>query len=264
MRIKKIFLLISLLAVGYISCEELLPTTDQTVAGLKEALNLGIKNAVVEVSKPGGYLNDVIKINLPEGAQSTFAVINALRSKNNLIIDMALDQLNIDVDLENTLTILINSAAEDAAPKSVNVFVSAITGMTISDGKSILFGENDAATQYLKTNTYTQLQTAFNPTITKSLETISIAGVTPVEAWDKVATLNNKLFNLINTVSVASSALNSLGISLKPMETNLSDYVTGKALDGLFVKVAGEESKIRTDVNARTSDLLRKVFGQLD
>ena len=262
MKIKKIFLLISLLAISYTSCDEIpFPTTDQTVAGLKEALNVGIKNAVVEVSQPGGYLNDVIKINLPEGAQSTFAVINALQS--NPLTGALLSSLDIQPDLQNTLTVLINSAAEDAAPKSVDVFVSAIKNMTISDGKSILFGADDAATQYLKRSTYTQLQAAFEPTITKSLETVKIAGVTPVQAWEKVATLNNKLFTIVNN-PIASAALNSVGISLKPIEPNLSDYVTGKALDGLFVKVAVEEFKIRTEVSARTSDLLRRVFGQLD
>ena len=265
MKIKKVFLTIALLSVSFISCEDLIPTADQTVAGLKEALNVGIKKTVVEVSKPGGYLlNDIIKINLPEDAQSIFTVINALRSQNNFAVNAALAALNIDVNLENTLTVLINGAAEDAAPKSVDVFVSAITGMTISDGKSILFGANDAATQYLKKSTYTQLQSAFEPTITSTLKTFKIAGTTPVQAWEKVATLNNQISNLINTVPGASTILNSVGVSLKPMETNLSDYVTGKALDGLFVKVAGEELKIRKDVSARTSDLLKKVFGELD
>jgi len=247
----------------FFSCDIFSRLSDsEIVSGLKEALNVGIKNTVVEVSKPGGYLYDkIIKINLPEGAKSTFDVINALQK--NPLTSVLLSALNIEANLENTLTVLINSAAEDAAPKSVNVFVNAITGMTISDGKSILFGDDDAATQYLKKSTYTQLQEAFNPTITNSLNTVKIAGTTPVQAWAKVATLNNQLFSIVSN-PLAAPVLEAAGISLKPIEPDLSDYVTGKALDGLFVKVAGEELKIRKDVSARTSDLLKKVFGQLD
>ena len=235
---------------------------DRIVKALKEALTVGINNGVDMVSAPGGYLNDVIKINLPEGAQSTFAVIEALQG--NMLTNALLTSLNIQPNLENTLTVLINSAAEDAAPKSASVFTSAITSMSIGDGKAILFGADNAATEYLERNTYTQLQNAFEPSITASLNTVDIAGTTPIQAWNTVANINNDLSNLINSNSVVYNALNLAGISLKPMETNLSNYVTGKALDGLFIKVADEEFKIRTDVEARISPLLREVFGQLD
>ncbi len=146
----------------------------------------------------------------------------------------------------------------------MDIFAAAITNMSISNGKNILFGADNAATEYLEINTYTQLQGAFEPTITASLSTVSVAGTTPVEAWSKAASINNGLSDLINKSSIVSTALSSLGLSLKPMEASLSDYVTGKALDGLFVKVAEEELKIRTDVSARKSDLLREVFGELD
>ncbi len=243
--------------------EDLLNGDNQTVKALKQALNIGIEKAVTSVSQPGGYLNDAIKINLPEGAQSTFNIINALQS--NPITSGLLSSLDIEPDLENTLTVLINSAAEDAAaPEAVNVFANAITNMDIADGKAILFGSDNAATEYLEKNTYTQLQSAFNPSITASLNTVKIAGATPVQVWEKVANVNNRLSDIINSSKLASSVLSTLKLSLSPMETNLSNYVTGKALDGLFTKVAGEELKIRTDASARITPLLEDVFGELD
>ena len=141
--------------------EDLFNGDNQTVKALKEALNIGFKKAVDSAGQPGGYLNSAIKINLPEGAQSTFAVINALQS--NPITSSLLSSLKIEPNLENTLTTLVNSAAEDAAPKAIDVFSSAVTNMKISDGKSILLGADNAATQYLEDNTYTQLQSAFEP-----------------------------------------------------------------------------------------------------
>ena len=235
---------------------------DKTVEGLKAALTVGIENSVDKVRQPGGYLNDIIKINLPEGAQSTFAVINALQG--NPVTNALLSSLNIQPNLENTLTVLINSAAEDAAPKSVDIFTKAIKNMTIEDGKTILFGTDHAATEYLERETYTQLQGAFEPSITASLNTVNIAGTTPVQAWQAVANINNSLSDLIDSNPLVSGALSLAKISLKPMEPNLSNYVTGKALDGLFIKVADEELKIRTDVDFRVTPLLREIFGQLD
>ncbi len=129
MRTKKIFLFILLAAFGLISCEEGSNwTTDKTVDALKQALEIGAEKAVDIVSKPDGYLNSDIHIALPDDAQKAFDVISFLNKSG---FGSVLSKVGIDADLESTLTTLINRAAEDAAPQAVNVFTSAITGMTI-------------------------------------------------------------------------------------------------------------------------------------
>ncbi len=259
---KKIFLFVLLTAFGLVSCEEGENWNDlQTVAGLKQALEIGTSRAVDIVSQPGGYLDSDIHIDLPEDAQKTFQAVKAINDSNNFAAKLLLSVLNIDVNLEKTLTTLINSAAEDAAPQAVNVFVSTITSMTITDGTKILWGADNAATQYLQDHTYTQLQAAFKPSITSSLETVSVAGYTPNSAWSALVGINNYIAdNAILSLLVSQVT----GIDFNAMEPNLANYVTGKALDGLFTKVAVQELDIRTNVAARTTTLLQNVFGKLD
>ena len=144
--------------------------------------------------------------------------------------------------------------------------------MSVQDGEAILFGGSGAATTYLKDNTYTGLQSAFHGPITNSMNNVNIAGMTATNAWSKFATANNKLAKFINdyksSISLASSvipanamtAINNVG----EVNTDISDYVTGKALDGLFLRVSQKEDDIRTNAAARTSDLLKRVFGRLD
>jgi hypothetical protein len=249
----------------------------ETVTGLKSALKVGIDTAAHDLSQKDGYLADAaVKIGVPDEAATTFKAINYL-SKNPLCkAALTAAGSNIDGTFEETLVTLFNRAAEDAAPKSVDVFVSAINKMSISDGETILFGANNAATTYLKTNTYTGLQAAFNPSITASLNTVKVANYTPISAWKEFATYNNKLADYITTYVTGNSLTawtwsSALGDSkyntvaaVKTVNTNLPDYVTGKALDGLFVKVAGKELDIRTNANARINDVLKKVFGRLD
>ncbi len=251
---------ISVICLG---CTE--TTSDNTVAGLKEALTIGVGTAVTSLSTPGGYLNDqAVKILLPEEAQNTFTSISKIQ--NSPLGATILANIGIPDAFENTIVTLINSAAEDAAPQAKDVFVGAITGMTVTDGQSILFGANNAATSYLESKTYTGLQAAFEPSITKSLtsEEITVAGYNPMSAWNKLAETNNTIADKVNGNLLTKMAVQALGVSINPMETNLSNYVTGKALDGLFTKVADQETLIRTDINSRTTDLLRDVFGRLD
>jgi len=261
---KKAILFTILFSLSFVSCDDGfdLFSNNRTVAALKEALIFGSENSVSTI-RSVGYLNDdLIKIALPQEAQNAFKVINAL--EGNVLTKFLLDALNIEPNLESTLVELINGAATDAVPAAAGVFKNAITGMTISDGKNILFGADNAATQYLHDNTYTQLQDAFEPTITNSLNTVSIGNFTPNTAWARLSNINNSMSNIINNSTIASTLLNSQGISVAPLPESLSDYVTGKALDGLFTKVAGEELKIRTNPAARTTDLLKEIFGQLD
>ncbi len=249
------------IAIFCLGCTE--TTNDNTVAGLKEALTVGVNSAVTSLSIPGGYLNDqAVKILLPEEAQNVFKVYNAINSYP--FAGYLLSQVGMPANFETTLVTLINTAAEDAAPQATNIFVGAITGITIMDGQSILFGADNAATTYLHDKTYGRLQTTFEPSITASLNTVTVGSYTPVSAWEKLAGINNSLVNIVNGNALAQTALLFAGVQINTMETNLSNYVTGKALNGLFTKIADQEFKIRTDINARTSDLLRDVFGRLD
>jgi hypothetical protein len=118
----------------------------------------------------------------------------------------------------------------------------------------ILFGKENAATEYLRQNTYSQLKAAFAPKVKVSLGKPLVANVSTTDTWNTLSSGYN---------SVAKSPVGTVA-GLKPVNVNLENYVTEKALDALFVKVAAEEKAIRTNPVARVTDLLKKVFGQLD
>ena len=127
-----------------------------------------------------------------------------------------------------------------------------ITQMTIQDGFTILKGENNAATQYLKTNTYQQLYRLYQPKLQTSLDKKLIAGISTNESWETLTSQWNKL---------AGSLAGQIA-GFNKVEVELDSYLTNKALDGLFLKLAQEEAKIRTDPMARVTDILRRVFGK--
>jgi hypothetical protein len=251
-------------------------TEDSEVAtGLKSALSVGIDTAATKLHRKGGYLNDAaVKIGMPEEAATAFSAVQTL-SKNETFSTI-LNATNSSIPDENTFIELFNGAAEDAAPKSVSIFKSAITKMTIGDAESILFGEDNAATTYLHNNTSTQLQSAFHDPVTNSLNSVKMAGVTTTSAWSKFAEYNNKLAKVIGdkkikagltvakSAGVISSSQYTSVQAVQEVNTDLSDYITGRALDGLFTKVADQEYQIRTNVDARVNDVLKKVFGRLD
>lgn len=243
--------------------------------GLKSALQVGIKTAAENLAKQDGFLGDVaVRIGLPAEAATTFSAVQSL--SNNAMINNVLNATGVSIPDSNTIITLFNRAAENAAPKSIDVFVDAITAMSIGDAKNILFGADNAATEYLKTNTFTKLQGAFEPSITNSLNTIQVANTTPTAAWSVFADYNNKLVEMLDNKNVLSviEMVRKLGLIkdeymdvLKTVNTvnpNLSDYITGKALDGLFLKVSDKENDIRHNASARVNDVLKNVFGMLD
>jgi hypothetical protein len=249
---KKFFIVLTALMIPlFYSCEEAedfiedLGLTDaEIVAGLKQALTIGSDTAVNIVSKVDGYYKDeVIKILLPPEAD---IIVDNLDSP--ILQGLGLDQM-----VEN-LIFKINRAAEDAAKDATPIFWDAITGMSISDGWDILHGEDTAATHYLRENTYGSLYNLFSPKMQNSLEKDLVAGVSAQETWNSLTSTYN---------NIAESPLGQLA-GLTPVNTNLGEWVTGKALNGLFVKVADEEVKIRHDISHRVTDLLRRVFGSLD
>ncbi|HEX8268619.1 MAG TPA: DUF4197 domain-containing protein [Flavobacterium sp.] len=195
-------------------------------AGLKEALNKGIDEEVTKLTKTDGfYKNAAVKILLPEELQK---------------VDKTLRNLGMGSLADEGLKVL-NRAAEDAVKEATPIFVDAVKRMTFTDAKNILMGNDTSATLYLQNSTSTALYTKFNPVVKTSLGKVGA---------DKVWA------NII-------SKYNSIPAVTK-VNPDLSDYVTDKAMEGVFKMVAVEEKDIRNNLAARTSDLLKRVFALQD
>ncbi|TNE77770.1 MAG: DUF4197 domain-containing protein [Bacteroidetes bacterium] len=204
-------------------------TNAEVISGLKEALNVGIKNSVDITSVTDGFLgNPEIRLPFPE---------DAIKVKQK-----ALDW-GLDGQVEKFETTL-NRAAEEACKEALPIFKDAILKMSISDGFAILNGGNGAATKYLKDNTTTALKQAFRPKVDAAISTVKLT-----DYWEPIITKYNSAMTFTG------------GEKLNP---DLNEYVTDKAIIGLFHMVEKEENKIRLDPMARVSDILQKVFGSLD
>ena len=200
------------------------PDNSTIISGLKEALSIGTKNAVEQVSRVDGYFaNEMIKIIIPEKIQKVATVLKKVGF-----------QKQVD-DFELSM----NRAAEKAAPQAVNYFVGAIKEMSFEDAKEILHGGDTAATEFFKSKTHDKIYTAFEPIVSSSMNEV---GVT--KAYKSMM-----------------GKYESLPF-VKKESVDLDHYVTNKALDGLYYMVAEEEKKIRTDPAARVTDLLKTVFGR--
>ena len=198
-------------------------SNDDIIKGLKEALTVGTTNSTGKASKfDGFYKNNLIKIPFPPEAAQVKSTVENLGMKPQV----------------DKFVMTLNRAAEEAAKEAKPIFVNAITSITIQDGMTILKGNNDAATQYLKGKTQAQLNAAFSPIVKKA-----IAKVELTKYWNPIVKQYNKV-PFVNKVN-----------------PDLEKYVTDKALEGLFKLVAEEETKIRKDPAARVSEILRRVFG---
>ncbi len=198
-------------------------SNDDIIKGLKEALSVGTTNSTGKASKfDGFYKNNLIKIPFPPEAAQVKSTVENLGMKPQV----------------DKFVMTLNRAAEEAAKEAKPIFVNAITSITIQDGMTILKGNNDAATQYLKGKTQAQLNAAFSPIVKKA-----IAKVELTKYWNPIVKQYNKV-PFVNKVN-----------------PDLEKYVTDKALEGLFKLVAEEETKIRKDPAARVSEILRRVFG---
>lgn len=248
---RKQVLIVALLVIFVISCDntdEIIDliqnqtlTEAEVAEGLKSALTVGTDTAVSIVTAVNGfYMDELIKIYLPPEAQ--IIVENA---NNPILAAIGIPELIDEMVLK------MNRAAEDAATEATPIFVEAITTMTILDAFEILNGSDTSATHYLREKTYTNLQTAFQPKIAISLEKPLVGGISASETWSSLSGLYN---------DVANSIAGQLA-GLTPVNAELDEYVTRKALDGLFIKVGDEEKSIRTDPIARVNDILKKVFG---
>ncbi len=205
-------------------------TNSEVIAGLKEALTIGIQNGANLASMTDGFWkNDMIKLPFPQ---------DAIKMKEKAI----------EWGLQNKVTeieMTLNRAAEEASKKAAPIFIDAIKGMSIGDGFSILNGSDSAATMYLKDKTTSQLVSAFTPVVKNAIETVKLTSY-----WEPVATRYNQ---------AAALPINKW----EPINPDLNEYVTTKGIDGLFFMVKQEEKKIRKDPAAQVTDLLAKVFGSV-
>lgn len=195
------------------------------VKGLKEALSQGATSAVGKLGKENGfYGNDKIKIPLPPALQKGERVMRTMGQGKTV----------------DELLLTMNRAAESATPEAKKLLLDAIKKMSVQDAKNILTGGNDAATQYFRKTTEPQLHDKFLPIVSKS---VSRLGVT--DKYNNVAGKASKL-----------------GL-LDEKQANMQEYVTQKALDGLFLMIAEEEQAIRQNPVQRTGYWVKKVFGAM-
>lgn len=195
-------------------------------SGLKEALNKGITQQVSKLTAEDGfYKNEAVKILMPEELQK---------------VDATLRKIGLSSLADEGIKVM-NRAAEDAVKEATPIFVSAVKNMSFTDAKNILLGSENAATSYLQNSTTSSLYGKFNPVIKSSFEKVGADVI-----WTKI-------INKYNTIPL-----------VRKVNPDLTDYTTNQALAGVFKMIAVEEKDIRTNINARTSPLLKKVFAMQD
>ena len=198
-------------------------SSEEMIAGLKEALNTASALAVNSLGEQGGFLdNPTVRIPMPEELSW---------------IEKGLRQAG-QQDMADEFVITMNRAAEQAVPLALDQFQSAIANLTVKDAEGILYGSEDAATKYFRKHSESTLRDEFLPIVQ---QTTSSAGVT-------------------STYQDIMQKVGSFSSFLQPELVDLDQYVTDEALDGLFAVVAQEEKRIRDDPVARSSELLKKVF----
>lgn len=210
----------------------------EIIAGLKQALVVGTDSSVAELSGLNGYLKDeAVKILLPPEAD---------------IITKNLSKLPGGQDLVDKVITSINHAASDAAKEAAPILVNSIKTMSIQDAAGILTGGNYAATDYLRRTNYDDLLALYQPKIEGSLDKKIVGNYSAQQSWDEMTGKWNQ---------VAGSFVGQLA-DLEAVETDLSTYLTKRALDGLFLKIGETEENIRQDPAARVTDLLKRVFAR--
>jgi hypothetical protein len=198
-------------------------TTGEVAQGLKEALIKGISKGADLVSQTDGYFkNPEIKIPFPPEVKK---------------VEDRLRQLGLGNEVDK-FVMTLNHGAEDAAKEAKPIFIEAIRAMTIEDAWSILRGEQDAATQYLKRTTSNLLKEKFKPVIQTSLDKVNAT-----KYYGDIVTRYNQI------------------PFVQKVNPDLDDYATDKAIEGLFLMIAKEEKNIRENPVARTTELLKRVFG---
>jgi hypothetical protein len=200
-------------------------SNEEASSGLKEALTQGVSKAVSTLGAADGFFgNKEVKIPLPKSLQKI--------EKGMKLMGMGKQS--------DELVLKMNRAAEAAVPEAKALLVSSIKQMTLADAKAILTGPQDAATQYFKKTTSTQMSQKFLPIVQKATENVQLAA-----SYNKYAEMGS-----------------NFGV-VKKEDANIEQYVTNKALDGVYLMIAKEEAAIRKDPLGQASSLLKKVFGSV-
>lgn len=199
-------------------------TNTDIIGGLKEALTIGSNNSSKKASAVDGFFkNPLIRIPFPPEAKKVETLAKELGMTTQV----------------NKFVMTLNRAAETAAKDAAPIFVNAVKALTINDGLQILNGGDDAATVYLRGKTEAELKVKFMPVVKKAITKVQLT-----RYWNPIVTKYNKIPGVIK------------------QNPNLDDYVTTKAIEGLFKLIAQEETKIRKDPAAQVTSLLQKVFGK--
>ena len=208
---------------------------EDITSGLKEALRIGSHKAGTELHVTNAYFgNQALKILLPADARALIEKTYSIPGAETLLTPIIA-----------TVIQKMNDGAERAANKSIPIFVNAITTMTLTVARNVLLGDDTAATSYLKRKTFANLTTAFAPSIDSTMNEVG-AGT----AWNSLFSNYNSFVNPLTRAT----------LGLETINPNLGEYATGRALNGLFIKVAEQEKSIRNNQIDRTSDLLKRVF----
>ncbi len=232
---KKFLLLFIVVPVVFTACEILkslelpsgtLPlTTSEIIDGLKEALRVGTGNAVETLGQENGfYGSPLFRIPFPEEAR---------------IVEEKLRDLGMN-KLVDDFIVTLNRGAEKAVTKAAPIFWDAIKQMTFDDARNILNGPENAATEYFRNHTSSQLTAAFKPDVAITLDQVQVT-----RYWTDITTVYNKI------------------PFVKKVETDLAQYVTQKTVQAVFTRLAEEEKLIRIDPKARVTEILRRVFGSI-
>ena len=217
----------------------------EAISAMKDALVEGITASSSSLSSTDGYFgDDALKILLPDEANVMIENIGKIPGGQVLVDDVVLR---------------LNRSAEEAAKEVVPIFANVITEMTVSDGIAIVTGEEDAATQYLKEKTYSQLVDLYRPKISSALANPLVAGISADSAWTTLITKYNQVGAPLNT----AAAILGKAAPMPEVEVDLATFATEKALDGLFSKIAEEEAVIRDNPMAYASSMIQKVFGAI-
>lgn len=197
-------------------------TLDEVSLGLKQALLKGVRKGTNDLSKAGAFLNNPeLRIYLPDKARK---------------VEKKLNKIGLN-KLTQKVNVTLNTAAEQAMKEAMPIFSEAITKMTFKDAKNILNGPNDSATNYLRQATYHTLFDKFKPRVSESLKEVDA-----LKYWGEF-----------------SSQYNSLPF-VKPINNDIKSYVTEKTIEGLFSMIKSEEANIRQNPQARTTQVLKRVF----
>jgi Protein of unknown function (DUF4197) len=198
---------------------------DVIIDGLKEALNKGVKKSVSQLGQADGFLKDAgVMIPMPKALKK---------------IDKGLRKLG-QKKVADKFIATMNRAAEQAVPGTIDILIKALKAMTLKDAVNILKGEPDAATQYFKRSTLTGLRVVIKPVVQKATDKVGLT-----DAYKKMMKKSGFLAKYVDQDSL-----------------DLDQYITNKAIDGLFIKIALEEKNIRKNPIARTSDILKEVFSR--